>query len=147
MFAVVNGVETIHVSVNGIGEMTGNASLEQTVMALKLLYGVELNVKTERLIRLAKLVEEPSMVRLEPLHPVVGDRIFHIESGIVAGSWANVEHEYPNEIFPFLHQLVGHEPVKIVIGKKTGRDSLIYKLRKLGIEVSEQELKWALHAV
>lgn len=147
VFAVVNGVETVHVSVNGIGERSGNASLEQTVMALKLLYGVEVNVRTERLKKLSKLVEELSRVKLEPQHPVVGDRIFHIESGIVAGWWANVEHEYPNEVFPFLPELVGQPPVRVVIGKKSGRDSLRYKLQKLGIEVSEQEVDRLLTAI
>lgn len=145
--AVIEGAETVHVSVNGIGERTGNASLEQTVMALKFLYGTELNVKTHKLKKLSALVEEFSRVKLEPQHPVVGDRIFMIESGIVAGWWANVENEYPNEVFPFMPKLVGHSDVRIVVGKKSGRDSLAYKLKKLGAEVNPDNLDNLLSVV
>jgi len=147
IMAVVNGVETVHVSVNGIGERTGNAPLESTSMALHLLYGAKIKIRPEKLKPLSKLVEEFSRVKPEPQHPIIGEKIFTIESGIVAGWWANVEEEYPNEIFPFLPEYVGHESVKVVMGKKSGRDSLVYKLKKLGVKIDEEKLDGALMSV
>lgn len=145
--AVMNGVEIVHVSVNGIGERTGNASLEQTAMALKLLYGVESGIKLEKLKRLSKAVEDFSRVKLPPQAPIVGDRIFNIESGIVVGWWSRVEEQMPLEILPFVPELVGHDPVKIVMGKKSGRDSVLYKARKLGLNIPESEVDRILVAV
>jgi len=147
IMAVVNGVETVHVSVNGIGERTGNAPLESTSMALHLLYGVDINIRTEKLKPLSSLVEEFSRIKLEPQHPIVGDKIFTIESGIVAGWWANVEEEYPNEIFPFLPEYVGQKFVKVAVGKKSGKDSLAYKLRKNNIKIEDDKMDAALMLV
>ncbi len=139
--AVLNGVEIVHVSVNGIGERTGNASLEQTAMALKYLYGVDSNIRFEKLRRLSKEVEEFSRVKLPPQAPVVGDGIFTIESGIIAGWWANVERlGMTTEIFPFSPKLVGHEGVNVILGKKSGRDSIIYKAKKLNLDIKEEEI-------
>lgn len=36
----------------------------------------------------------------------------------------------PLQMYPFLPELVGHEEVKIVLGKKSGRDSLLYVAEK-----------------
>jgi isopropylmalate/homocitrate/citramalate synthase len=138
--AVLAGAETVHVSVNGIGERTGNASLEQTVMALRLLYGVESNVKPEMLRKVSRTVAEFSRVAPPPQAPIVGDGIFTIESGIVAGWWANVETTKPLEIYPFLPEFVGHDPVKVVVGKKSGRDSVLYMARKYGISLADPEV-------
>ncbi|MCS6769198.1 MAG: pyruvate carboxyltransferase, partial [Candidatus Caldarchaeum sp.] len=146
--AVLAGAETIHVSVNGIGERTGNASLEQSVMALTQLYGVKTNIRLEKIKKLSKTVEELSRVKLPPQAPIVGDRIFDIESGIIAGWWNNVEDlNMTAEIFPFTPNIVGHGGVKVVIGKKSGRDSILYLSKKLGLNIREDEIDGLLKAV
>ncbi|MEM0384113.1 MAG: hypothetical protein QXV27_04650 [Candidatus Caldarchaeum sp.] len=146
--AVLAGAETIHVSVNGIGERTGNASLEQSVMALTHLYGVKTNIRIEKLKKLSKTVEELSRVKLPPQAPIVGDRIFDIESGIIAGWWNNIEDQnMPAEIFPFSPKVVGHSGIRVVVGKKSGRDSLVYLSRKLGLNIAEEEIDGLLRLV
>lgn len=145
---VLAGAETVHVSVNGIGERTGNASLEQTVMALKQLYGVESNIRYEKLRKVSKGIAEFARVYPPPQAPIVGDGIFTIESGIVAGWWNNVEEiNKPLEIFPFLPSLVGHDPIKVVMGKKSGRDSVLYKAKKLGMSLTEERVTKILDRV
>jgi isopropylmalate/homocitrate/citramalate synthase len=145
---VLAGAETVHVSVNGIGERTGNASLEQTVMALKQLYGVESNIRYEKLRKVSKGIAEFARVYPPPQAPIVGDGIFTIESGIVAGWWNNVEEiNKPLEIFPFLPSLVGHDPIKVVMGKKSGRDSVLYKAKKLGMSLTEERVTKILERV
>ena len=145
--AVLSGAETVHVSVNGIGERTGNASLEQTIMALKFLYRIESNVRPEKLRKLSKTVAEFSRVFPPPQAPVIGDGIYTIESGIVGGWWVNVEKVRPVEIFPFLPSVVGHEQPKIVVGKKSGKDTVMYKAKMLGLELSEKRVEEALEMV
>jgi isopropylmalate/homocitrate/citramalate synthase len=135
---VAEGAQVIHTTVNGIGERTGNASLEQTVMALKMLYGVNSNVRLEKLRSLSKLIQEVTGQKLPLNAPVVGDNIFKTESGIITGWWSKVEPQnMPLEVFPFLPEVVGHEGVEILLGKKSGRDSIFYVARKLGITLPE----------
>lgn len=135
---VGEGAEVIHTTVNAIGERMGNASLEQTVLALRLLYGVKCGVKLEKLVGLSRLVEEVTGQKVPVNAPVVGTNIFKTESGIITGWWAKSESKNkPLEVFPFLPKLVGHNPVEILLGKKSGRDSVFYVGRKLGLAIPE----------
>jgi len=136
--AVLAGASTVHVTVNGIGERSGNTSLEETVMALRLLYGIETKVRLNKLRSLSLLVQELSQVRMPPQKPIVGDAIFTFESGIIAGWWRRVEKlGIPLEMYPFLPDLVGHDPVKMVLGKKSGKDSISYYAERKGITLDE----------
>ncbi|MFP3203702.1 MAG: hypothetical protein RXR43_16290, partial [Sulfolobus sp.] len=58
--AVTEGSSVVHVAVNGIGERTGNAPLEEVVMGLKFLYGININMEFEKLYELSKEVEKRS---------------------------------------------------------------------------------------
>lgn len=139
--AVKAGVKVAHVTVNGIGERTGNSSLEETVMALRCLYGVQTNVRPEKLKGLSELVSELSGVPVPPQKPIVGDDIFTIESGIIAGWWKRLEKRgMPLEMYPFLPATVGQGEVKVVLGKKSGKDSILYKSEKLGLKVDESRV-------
>jgi isopropylmalate/homocitrate/citramalate synthase len=136
--AITAGASAAHVTVNGIGERTGNTSLEELTLALRFLYGVKTNVKLEKLRGLSKLVRELSGVEVPPQKPVVGDDIYTVESGIITGWWRRLEKmNRPLEMYPFLPEVVGHEPVKIILGKKSGRDSILYKAEKLGVKVED----------
>jgi len=146
--AVATGVSTVHTTVNGIGERMGGAALEEVAMALKLLYGVETNIKYEKLTALSKLVEETSRVKMPPQKPIVGSGAFTVESGIIAGWWNRLEKMgSPLEMLPFKPELVGQKEVRIGLGKKSGRDSIIYKLNKLGMSVPESKLDEILSLV
>jgi isopropylmalate/homocitrate/citramalate synthase len=135
---VAEGGEVVQVTVNGIGERMGNASLEQTVMALQLLYGVETGIKLGRLRDLSRLVREVTHQNLPSNAPIVGDNVFRTESGIIAGWWSRVEPQgMPLEMLPFKPQLVGHDGMEVVLGKKSGRDSIYYVANKLGIVIPD----------
>ncbi len=146
--AIMAGAEVAHVTVNGIGERTGNTSLEELVMALRLLYGITTSVRAERLRDLSKLVESLSEINLPPQKPVVGDDIFTIESGIIAGWWRRLEKiDMPLEMYPFVPELVGHGKIKVILGKKSGKDSIYYMLEKKGMEMDEKEAEKVLTEV
>jgi isopropylmalate/homocitrate/citramalate synthase len=136
--AVGEGAEVVHTTVNGIGERMGNADLAETALSLEALYGLKLDLKFSKLRELSKLVEKISGIKMPPQKPVVGDKIFNVESGIVAGWWLNLkEAKLPLVMYPYKWDFVGQDGVKLVLGKKSGRESIIYKLNELGVDASK----------
>jgi isopropylmalate/homocitrate/citramalate synthase len=146
--AALGGASTVHVSVNGIGERSGNTSLEETVMALRYLYGIRTGVRTERLRELSKLVSELSRVNVPPQKAIVGDNLFTVESGIIIGWYRKLaERGDLLEMFPYKPSVVGQEGVKVTIGKKSGMDTMYYMAEKMGVKLSEDEAMRVLRAV
>ena len=146
--AVLAGATVIHTTVNGIGERSGNTSLEEFVMASRLLYGLQTNVKPEKLRQLSLLVQDLSGVKLPPQKPVSGSGIFKVESGIMVGWWRRLNKlNMPLEMFPFLPGLVGQEPITVAIGKKSGKDSILFLAEENGLRLSETEVDTILTKV
>jgi isopropylmalate/homocitrate/citramalate synthase len=142
--AVANGVGTVQVSVTGIGERAGNTPLEDTVMALKTMYGIESGIDFSKLYGLSKLVRELAGVPVPPNRSIVGDRLFHVESGIIATWVKNVGSERLTEAFPFRPEMVGQSGPQIVLGKGSGLDSVIIWLDKLGFPPASEEQTMAI---
>jgi len=146
--AACEGVEILHTTVNGIGERQGNTALEEVTLALEALYGVKVGLDYKKLYELSKLVEKLSGVKMPPQKPVVGDGAFRVESGIIAGWWSRAkELGKPLIMYPYTSDSVGQKGVQIVIGKKSGRDSIIYKLKELGLHASEDQIDAILKEV
>ena len=80
--AIECGANQAHVTINGLGERTGNCSLEEFVMTLKSAYGIDLGLDTTRLYSLSKLVGRLTGVKMPVNKPIVGDNAFAHESGI-----------------------------------------------------------------
>jgi len=145
--AVSEGVEVVHTTINGIGERMGNADLAQTALALKVLYGLNINLRFEKLYELSRLVEELSGVKLPPNTPVVGERIYWIESGIVASWWLQLMNSNPLVMFPYHWSLIGQKPPEIVLGKKSGVGNIQYMLNKIGVSISEEKIMQLLTSI
>lgn len=77
-------------TVNGIGERSGNAPMEEIVLALKTLYNIDTGIRDEKLREVAKLVEKISKVSMLPNGGVVGGRAFYVESGMVFEEYRNI---------------------------------------------------------
>jgi isopropylmalate/homocitrate/citramalate synthase len=137
--AVAHGVGTVQVSVTGIGERSGNVPLEDTVMALKMLYGIETGIDLSKLYGLSELVRELAGVPVPPNRGVVGDRIFHVESGIITTWVKNVGQEHLTEAFPFRPEVVGQSGPEVVLGKGSGLDSVHIWLDKVGLPAASDE--------
>ena len=142
--AVANGVGTVQVSVTGIGERAGNTPLEDTVMALKTMYGIESGIDFSKLYGLSKLVRSLAGVPVPPNRGIVGDRLFHVESGIIASWVKNVGSERLTEAFPFRPEMVGQAGPEIVLGKGSGLDSVLIWLDKLGLASGTDEERTAI---
>jgi isopropylmalate/homocitrate/citramalate synthase len=137
---IMAGAEVIHTTVNAIGERSGNAALEEIAAALEVLYEVKTGVEFKKLRRLSKLVEEASKVPMPPHKPIVGDNAFITESGIIAGWWERASKlGKPLEVFPFNPEFLGFDKVTIALGKGSGRASIIYRLKALGLRIPPQE--------
>jgi isopropylmalate/homocitrate/citramalate synthase len=132
LMALSLGVGTAHVSVTGIGERAGNTPLEDLAVALLTMYGLDTGIRCETLYGLSKLVRELAAVPVPPNRGVVGDMLYKVESGIIATWLARLKAKRPVELFPYHWELVGQEPAEIVLGKGSGRDSILYFLAEIG---------------
>ena len=147
VMALAEGVEVIHSTVLGIGERAGNVPMEETVMGLLTMYGVDVGIKYDKLVDLARLVQECSGQPVPGNKPVVGDGLFKVESGIIASWLKNCDYEYATELFPYRWEMVGQPAAEIVMGKGSGIDSVKTWLGKLEIEASNEEALEVLTAV
>ncbi|HEX77633.1 MAG TPA: pyruvate carboxyltransferase [Dehalococcoidia bacterium] len=139
IMAVLAGAEVIHSTVTGIGERAGNTPMEETVLALLTMYGIDVGIDYRKLNELSKLVQELSGTRVPANRPFIGDGAYTIESGIVAGWYQNVFDKDPTTLYPVRPEFVGHDMPQIVMGKKSGVDSVAIWCRRLGIELSQEE--------
>jgi isopropylmalate/homocitrate/citramalate synthase len=140
--ALSSGANVVHVSVNGLGERAGNTSLEEVALCLSLLYGVRHSIKLENLFELSRLVQNLTRVKVATNKPVVGEMVFARESGLGVAGWM----KYPLAAEPYIPTIVGNKDV-ILIGKKSGRHSIEWKLRHLNLEATEEEIKEILGRV
>lgn len=147
LIAAANGASTIHVTVGGIGERAGNAPLEETVVALRTLYDMDIGMHLEKLTPLHRLVMELSGVQQPSNRPVTGTRLFDVESGIISTWIRNVRDVDLTESFPFLPGLVGQKPVQLVFGKGSGLDSVQEALDHLNMTASAAEATELLNAL
>lgn len=135
------GVEVAHTTVCGLGERSGGAALEDVVVALLTLYGVDTGVKLDKLYELSKLVVELSNHKLPVNKSMVGDFIYKIESGIPASWIGKCKGDLITEVFPIRWDLVGQGPPEIVLGKGSGEDSIKTWLDKVNVSVPEDRIK------
>ena len=129
------GASQVHVTVNGLGERAGNASLEQIVAALELLYGVPTGVNLKLLTKTSRMVQKYSLVNLPPNYPIVGENAFTQETGIhVHGVIARKE-----TYEPFPPELVGQKR-RVTIGKSTGHHAIDFFLKRHNVQFDEAQL-------
>ncbi|OHE23289.1 MAG: pyruvate carboxyltransferase [Syntrophobacterales bacterium RBG_19FT_COMBO_59_10] len=137
IMAVLEGAEVIHSTVGGIGERCGNAPMEETALALLMMYGIDVGINYGKLNELSKLVMDLSGLETPPQRPFVGEKAYTVESGIVTGWYRNAFKDNPTTVFPVRHEFVGHAAPEIIMGKKSGVDNLLVWAERLGIEIGE----------
>ena len=132
---VLAGANGISTTVNGIGERAGNASLEEVIMSLKLLYGKDLGFKTKHIKELSELVSKASGLPVPYNKPVVGNNVFRHESGIHVDAVI----EEPLCYEPYIPELVGQKR-QLVLGKHSGCRAVRAKLNECDLDVSDDTL-------
>ena len=130
--AVRAGARWIQGTINGMGERAGNANLPEIALALRGLYGIETDLRLERVREFSERLRALSGYELEPYKPLVGDNLFTRESGAVASQFHD-----PPAIEPYSSDLVAAKR-RIVLGQKSGLDSIRIKALELGLELDEE---------
>ena len=128
------GAEVVHSCANGLGERTGNAALEELIVALHVLYGYETHYDLGRLPELGELVRRISRVDYSLNKPILGERNFTRESGI----GVDLVIKEPLAMFGTHPALTGRSG-EVVLGKKSGKASITYNLEQMGIADASDE--------
>lgn len=133
---ILGGANEFHVTVNGIGERAGNASLEEVIVSLNTLYeGYETNIQLNQLYDTSKLVSRLTGAYLGSNKAIVGENAFAHESGIHSDGVLKKTSTYE----PISPEIVGHHR-KFVLGKHVGSKGLQNRLEQLGIFTTNKEL-------
>jgi len=138
--AVQAGARQVEVTINGLGERAGNASLEEVVMALRTrpaqFEAVGSGIQTEHITAASRLVSYLTGFAVQPNKAIVGGNAFAHESGIHQDGV--IKHPLTYEIMT--PQSVGLSGSQLTIGKLSGRKGLQGKLRELGHDLEGEPL-------
>ena len=132
--AVEAGASQVHVTINGLGERAGNASLEEVVMALTSQYNIKTNINTKLLVDTSEFVSRITGIKMPPNKAIVGENAFAHEAGIHVHGVLQKAETYE----PITPEMVGHTR-RIVLGKHTGANAIKAKLEEYGIELNEDQ--------
>jgi isopropylmalate/homocitrate/citramalate synthase len=133
------GASCVHSCINGLGERTGNAPLEQLMVSMKLLLALPNDYCIEKLPYVCQEVAEITGMPIPKNMPIVGSRNYTRESGIGVDLVAKT----PLAMFAMAPSLFG-KTGQIVIGKKSGKASVKYFLEKLNLHASVEEIEQIL---
>ncbi|MFA6330298.1 MAG: 2-isopropylmalate synthase [Candidatus Micrarchaeia archaeon] len=130
------GASQVQVTINGLGERSGNAALEDTVVALANAYGVGTNIRMERLLSVSQMIARATRVHPPRNKPVVGENSFAQSAGIhVHGTLAStLAYE------PYPPETVGQNR-RIILGKLTGFAAVKNVLSTMGFDVSNEQAR------
>jgi homocitrate synthase NifV len=136
------GARSLNTTVNGLGERAGNAALEEVVMALKHIHGIDLGIATSCFWELSQMVASASQNPVPPWKAIVGSNAFSHESGIhAAGVLQN-----PSSYEPFNPDEVGAKR-HLVAGKHSGRHLVANLLQQQGVDLAKDKAQSVLDAV
>ncbi len=141
--AVTAGATVVHSCGNGLGERTGNAALEELMLGLDLLYGYDTGYKLEKLPELGALLSKLANIPIARNKPVLGHGNFIRESGI------GIQYVMEDPLVMFAtHPALTGKSGEVVLGKKSGKASVLYKAGELGLgELTDDEAVDILDAV
>ena len=140
--AVEAGATQVHVAVNGLGERAGNASLEEVVMALNVIYKYKTGVNTRLIYSTSRMVSSLSGINVQANKAIVGENAFAHESGIHTRGVT----EKPLTFEPINPELVGRTR-KLVAGKLAGTRGIKAELEEIGIHPTERQLQEVVQRV
>ena len=146
LLALAAGAEVVHTTIAALGERAGNTPYEDLSLALLTLYGIDLGLRTEKMVPLARTIEEITGQENRWNRAIFGKRLTDIESGIIAGWYRNCKDE-PTMLAPYDPALVGGKPLDVVLGKNSGVDSVLVWAERIGVELTEQQAQEIVQAV
>lgn len=139
-----SGARQLEVTINGIGERAGNASLEEVVMAIRCrgeeqFHGLYSGVQPKHIALSSKMVMEYTGMAIQPHKAIVGANAFAHESGIHQDGMLKFKGTYeimaPEDV-----GIVRTDAAGLVLGKHSGRHALRTRLQQLGYDFDSSEL-------
>ncbi|MFS0490233.1 alpha-isopropylmalate synthase regulatory domain-containing protein [Leadbetterella byssophila] len=131
------GVKGIHLTVNGLGERTGNASLASVVAVINdFLPGISTSVVESSLYSISKIVESFSGIRIAENYPIVGENVFTQTAGVHADG-DKKKNLYVSDLNP---ERFGRK-TSYALGKTSGKANIEKNLQELGIKLNDEDLK------
>ena len=141
--AIEAGIESVSVTVNGIGERAGNAPLEQVATAVALLDERSTSIAISKLPPICQYVSQTTGRPIPVDRPITGEAVFCHESGIhCAGILKD-----PATYQPFAPERVGREKARFVAGRHSGTHALKHMMAEAGLAISQPEARLLLEAV
>lgn len=136
------GASQAHVTINGIGERSGNTSLEEVVMTIEWLYKCKTGINTKEIFKTSRLVSRLTGIPVAPNKSLVGGNAFTHEAGIhVHGLLADT-----STYEPIRPEVIGRER-KIVLGKHAGKSSVTLAVKEMGLTVDDTQLQEILDRI
>jgi 2-isopropylmalate synthase len=137
---VAQGVNVVQGTINGIGERAGNTALEEVVMALKLhpeQYKRDCHADPRQLYQLSQLVARLTGVKPSVNKAIIGENLFVSESGIHQDGLL----KDPASYVPFLPEEIGAPPIRLVLGKHSGRHAIRHLYQQRGVALSDDSVQ------
>ena len=134
MAAIRGGAESLVVSVGGLGDGTGNAAMEEIVMAMRYLENLEMGIETSKFREIAEYVAKASARAIPIWKAIVGTNVFAHESGIHADGVIKNPKNYES----FNPAEVGLTR-QLVVGKHSGSHTILHKFKEYDIELTDKE--------
>jgi D-citramalate synthase len=135
--AIRAGADGLHLTVNGMGERAGNASIASAVAVINdFMPEIEININEEAIYTVSKLVETFSGIRIPSNKPIVGENVFTQTAGIHADGDSK-NNLYFNDLLP---ERFGRKRT-YALGKTSGKANIEKNLQELGLKLSDEDLK------
>jgi homocitrate synthase NifV len=132
--AAVAGATHLNTTVNGLGERAGNAALEEVVVGLKQLYGIDTGIDLQNFTELSTQVARASGDTIGSRKSLIGRDVFSHEAGIHVDGLLKDVNNYQG-IDP---SVVGRHH-QLVLGKHSGSRSVIYAYQAIGIPINRPQ--------
>lgn len=137
--AVQAGANQVECTINGIGERAGNASLEEIVMAMdtrKDFFDCYTDIKTSEIMKSSRLVSHLTGMVVQPNKAIVGRNAFWHASGVHQDGVLKKRQTY--EIMD--PKKIGLASNNLMLGKLSGRNAFVARIKKLGFKLTAQDL-------
>src|SRR5690348_10571513 len=131
--AVRGGASWVQGTINGMGERAGNADIAEIALALRCLYDVPVAMNLTKVREVSAAVARAAGYQLDAWTPLAGENLFTRESGAVASQF-----HIPEAIEPYSSEIVNAQR-RIVLGKKSGLDSIDIKAKELGLTFASEQ--------
>ncbi len=136
MVAAEVGVKGVHVTMNGLGERAGNATLSSVIAVFHDQLKIKTSIREEAINRVSRVAESYSGLVISANQPIIGGNVFTQCAGIHADG-DNKNNLYYNELFPERFGRIR----EYALGKLSGKSNISKNIQTLGIELSEEDMQ------